>query len=388
MSLFSRLPVDLVEGSNDLGIYRATGEALLRGEIPYRDFFIEYPPGSLVTFVPPALLSTDATSFADGFASEMALLLVASLVFIALTARNNGGLQAWPVPALTFVLSTLMLYPVAVTRYDAVVAFTLAVAAWCVTLGGRYRLIGYAALGLGAAAKLVPALATVPLALIHPGTERGGFRSAAWGFGVFFVAVAVFFAPAYALGGDELARSFAYHAQRGLQVESIGASVLAGLGLVTETPFAFGAFEVRGPGAELFASLSLPATGALLLVTALLAYREHRMGRLGAARFPRYAAALILAFMLGSKVLSPQYVIWLLPLVPLAFDGFTGLGVSAVFVAVCWTTTQVYPLHYADLLEGRTTGVEFLLTRNFLLALLWAAMLFLPSQDLRKATPS
>ena len=387
MSLFSRLPLDLVEGSNDLRIYRATGEALLRGEIPYRDFFIEYPPGSFLTFIPPAVLSTNATGFAESFASEMALLLVASLIFVALTARNSGGFPAWPVPAITFALCALMLYPVAVTRFDAIVAFTLAVAAWCAALGGRYRLIGFAALGLGAAAKLVPALATVPLALIRRNGDRGRFQ-AIWGFAVFFAVVALFFVPAYLLGGDELARSFAYHANRGLQVESLGASVLAGLGFVTDTPFAFGAFEVRGPGAEFLTSLSFPVTAVLLLLTASLAYREHRMGRLDTTRFPRYAAALILAFMLGSKVLSPQYVIWLLPLVPLAFGGFTGLGISAVFLTVCWTTTQVYPLHYADLLEGRPPGVELLLTRNFLLAVLWAAMLFLPSRHRGKAASS
>jgi uncharacterized membrane protein len=384
MALFSGLASDLVEGSNDLRIYRSAGEALLRGEVPYRDLFIEYPPGSFVTFVPPALFSSTGTGFADHFAAEMALLLVASLVFVALAARR-GGLWAWPVPAITLAAGALMLYPVAVTRYDALVSFTLAVAAWCASRGGRYRLLGYAALGLGAAAKLIPALATVPLALVRG--ERSVSR-ALWGYSAFFAVAALLFVPAFALGGEELVRSFSYHAQRGLQVESLGASLLAGLGLVTETPFAYGAFEVRGPGAELLGVLSLPMTAALLLVTALMTYREHRLDRLGAARFPRYAAALILAFMLGSKVLSPQFAIWLLPLLPLAFGGFTGLGVSVVFLAVCWTTTRVYPHHYADLLELRSPGVELLLTRNFLLGVLWAAMLFLPSRHRDKAAPS
>ncbi|MGI8909833.1 MAG: hypothetical protein ACR2JR_04660, partial [Rubrobacteraceae bacterium] len=207
----------------------------------------------------------------------------------------------------------------------------------------------------------------------------------AWGYGVFFAVVALFFVPAYLLGGEDLARSFAYHANRELQVESLGASALAKLGLVTDVRFEYGAFEVQGPGTDLLSGLSFPITGALLILTAVFAYRERRLDRFNEARFPRYAAALILAFMLGSKVLSPQYVIWLLPLVPLAFGGFTGFGVSAVFLAVCWTTTQVYPNHYADLLEGRPPGAELLLTRNFLLAVLWAAMLFLPSRYREKA---
>jgi hypothetical protein len=57
--LSAGLPSYLREGSNDLSIYRDAGEAILLGEIPYRDFFIEYPPGSLPAFVPPALFSAD-----------------------------------------------------------------------------------------------------------------------------------------------------------------------------------------------------------------------------------------------------------------------------------------------------------------------------------------
>jgi hypothetical protein len=116
-------------------------------------------------------------------------------------------------------------------------------------------------------------------------------------------------------------------------------------------------------------------------------YEKHRAGRLGGGTFPRYAAALILAFMLGSKVLSPQYLIWLLPLVPLGFGGFAGVGVSAVFLAACWTTTEVFPNHYADLLNFRYPGPRLLLGRNLLLVLLWGLLLFVPATDPEKSAP-
>ena len=91
LSLFAGLPADLREGSNDLDIYRETGEALLRGKVPYRDFFLEYPPGSLPAFLPPALLSEDEPGFMSLFTSEMALVLVAALVLTALAARRLRG---------------------------------------------------------------------------------------------------------------------------------------------------------------------------------------------------------------------------------------------------------------------------------------------------------
>jgi hypothetical protein len=81
--------------------------------------------------------------------------------------------------------------------------------------------------------------------------------------------------------------------------------------------------------------------------------------------------------MLGSKVLSPQYMIWLLPLVPLSARGMAQVGVSALLVAVCWTTTQVFPVHYDDLLNLRPPGPGLLLTRNELLAALWVLLLSL-----------
>ncbi len=309
----------------------------------------------------------------------MALVLVASLALTALAARKMRDARAWPVPALAFAASALLLYPVAVSRYDAVVALSLAVAALCAAHGGRYLPLAYASLGFGAAAKIVPALASVPLGLARRGAARG--------YAVFMAALALFFGPALLLGGSRFLESFAYHAQRGLQVESLAASVLMGFGRVDAVAFEYGAFEVTGREADLAASLSLPVTSVLLLVTALVVYRGHRAGGLAAEDFPRYAAALILAFMLGSKVLSPQYLIWLLPLVPLGFGGLAGVCVAALFLAACWTTTLVFPTHYADLLNFRFPGPELLLVRNLLLVSLWGLLLLLPASAPKKGVP-
>ncbi len=323
--------------------------------------------------MPPALFSTDGPGYITLFSTEMALVLVATLVLTVLAARRMQGSWSWFVPAGTFATAAIMLYPVAVTRYDAVVALALAIAIYGAARGGRYLLLAYAALGLGVAAKLIPALATMSLAMARGKAVRG--------YAVFLGVLALFFAPALLLGGSAFPGSFAYHADRGLQMESLAASVLMRLGRVSDVVFGYGAFEVRGRGVELAGSLSLPVTGVLLLVTALFAYREYRKERFGLGAFPRYAAALILAFMLGSKVLSPQFMIWLLPLVPLSASGVAQVGVSAIFLAICLMTTQVYPIHYADLVNLRAPGPDLLLIRNLLLVLLWILMLLLRERD-------
>lgn len=367
-AMFAQLPSHSKQGSAGLKIYHHAGEALLRGKIPYRDFFIEYPPGSLLAFVPPALFSSNKVAYTGLFAIEMALFSVAALVLTALAARRLWGPGAYMVPALTFTVAAILLYELVLARYDAIVTLTLALSALCVALGGRYVLLAYASLGFGAAAKLVPALATLPLATLRRGAARG--------YGAFFAVLALFFTPPLLLASDGFIKSFAYQADRGLQVESLAASVLLKLGWVSHTTFDYGAIEVRGRGVEFASSLSFPLTAVLLLITALAMYREYRLGRLGLEQYPRYAAALILAYMLGSRVLSPQYMLWLLPLVPLVGKRFVKIGISAVFLAACGATRLVL-IHYSDLVYLRFPGPDLLFLRNLLLVLLWALLLFM-----------
>lgn len=114
----------------------------------------------------------------------------------------------------------------------------------------------------------------------------------------------------------------------------------------------------------------------------VVAYREYREGRFGPALFARFAVAFVLTFSLGSKVLSPECVIWLLPLVPPpGAGGVWGLGVSTVFLAVCGMTPLVNPYHYLEVLQGRFPGIDVLLGRDLLLVVLWGFMLSLPSES-------
>ena len=248
LSRYATLTLDLTTRSNDLRLYRRAGEAVLRGEIPYRDFFIEYPPGSLPAFIPPALFTSSQEGFAAFFASEMALALVAALVLIALAARRLD--RAWVVPVVTFAAAAVLLYPVAVGRYDALVTLTLAVAVFAAAVGRP--LVAYAFLGFGAAAKLVPALATLPLAArrLRPSGEPGGrgLLGIAVGYAVFFAVLGIFFVPAYLLGRERFVESFTYHADRGLQLESLGTSLLLKIGFIQSMKFEYGAWDVEGRG--------------------------------------------------------------------------------------------------------------------------------------------
>jgi hypothetical protein len=58
-AMYAQLPAKNKQWSAGLKIYHHVGEAILRGKFPYRDFFIEYPPGSLLASLPPVLFSSN-----------------------------------------------------------------------------------------------------------------------------------------------------------------------------------------------------------------------------------------------------------------------------------------------------------------------------------------
>ena len=153
------------EGFGDRHLYRTFAERIVGGEIPYRDFFVEYPPGALPVFVLP---TAAGGQYAVAFKVLMALLGGAAVGFAALALGRLGrhGAALWA-PVLAAALVPSLLATLSVNTYDVWPAFLVAVALWAL-LGGRAP-VALALLGLATAAKLVPAvlLPLFLLSLIH-----------------------------------------------------------------------------------------------------------------------------------------------------------------------------------------------------------------------------
>ena len=97
-------------------------------------------------------------------------------------------------------------------------------------------------------------------------------------------------------------------------------------------------------------------------------------------RLTRYAAACVCAFVAFGKVLSPQYLIWLVPLVPLV-RGARGLAATALLTAALVLTQVWFPERYFDYaLHFHLAGVVLL--RDVVLVLL-LAVLALPFSPVR-----
>src|SRR5207244_13256466 len=103
---------------------------------------------------------------------------------------------------------------------------------------------------------------------------------------------------------------------RPVQIGSLGAGFL----LVAHQLFGVSLHVVTASSQNLAGSAAdaLAALSSTLQLTALVAvWVEFGRGRQDADRLVRASAAAAVAFVAFGKVFSPQYMIWLVPLVPL-----------------------------------------------------------------------
>jgi len=360
----------------DTPIYQDYGERMAAGELPYRDFRVEYPPGALPAFVLPALTldrSSAPERYVRRFEWLMAACGTAALILMAmslLSLRADGRRAA---AALGFAaLAPLALGSVILSRFDLWPA-ALAAGALAAFLHGRDRL-GSGVLGLAVVAKLYPAV-LVPLAAAWIWRRRGRGEALVCG-GILAAVVALAFVPFLVLAPGGVAESLGHQLSRPLQVESLGAAGLFALrnlfGLGLELRSGHGSQNLAGalPTAVGLAQ-SLVQIGVLVWI-----WRAFACGPPERERLVRYSAAAVLAFVALGKVLSPQFLIWLLPFVPLV-GGRRGLAASALLGLALVLTQLWFPFRYWDFaLRFDETSAWLVLARDVVLAACLAVLVW------------
>ena len=360
----------------DTPVYQRYGNAIADGKVPYRDFAVEYPPGALPVFALPGLAEPGrnqevSTGFRRSFETLMWLCGAAALAAMAVVLRTlrRSTVNVWAALCLA-AIAPLLLGSVILSRFDLWPA-ALVAAALAALVSGRLRL-GHALLGLGVAAKLYPAV-FVPLGVAFV-WKRAGRREAltclALGLGV----VAAVFAPFVILSPGGVWQSLSVQLTRPLQVESLGSALLLvghhvfGVGVTGET--SHGSQNLAGSAADWLELLStVLQAGVLIWIWAAFA-----RGRGDAEALVRSTAAALCAFIAFGKVLSPQFMIWLIPIVPLV-RGRRGLGASAL-LGVALVLTQIwFPFRYFRLSLNFEAGLSWLLLARDLTLVALVAML-------------
>jgi hypothetical protein len=329
----------------DTPVYERYGSEMDDGRVPYRDFALEYPPGALPVFLIPALGDAGSDTFRLRFEALMAFLGEAMIVCMAIALVALGAGRRRLLGALGFAaLAPFALGPVVLSRFDLWPA-ALTAGALAALVSGRVRL-GHAALGAAVAAKLYPGV-LVPLALVYV-WRRSGKREALVCGGFLAAVVALAFLPFLVLAPEGVWDSLSNQADRPLQIESLGSGILLAahqlFGTSLTMSSSHGSQNLAGTTASVLAvAQTIVQIAALLAVWILFA-----RGPAGRERLLQASAAALVAFVALGKVLSPQFLVWLIPVVPLV-RGRRGLAVSALLAAALVLTQLWFPYRYWDL---------------------------------------
>jgi hypothetical protein len=289
-----------------------------------------------------------------GFLLE--LVLLAQLVDrLQLSARLRYGtmLYAGLAPAMlgAFVLRRFDMWPAA-----------LCIGALILLIDQRPR-AAFGVLAVAIVVKTYP-IVFVPMALIYVGRERWrGAVATCCAVGL------VLLAPWAAIGHVGLYLSYATQWDRHLHLDSIGAGVLLALHRPVRLSYDAG-WSVFGAGAGLTAQLQTLLEVAGVVFATWCFWRSRRSPRdLVACSVAVFAAAAWLG-----KVLSPQFLLWVAPLVPLVVDW----AVLISFTGALFTTEFLFPARYQGLLARRDGEIAMLNVRNAFLVLttlaLWRAL--------------
>ncbi|MEV6332551.1 glycosyltransferase 87 family protein [Streptomyces sp. NPDC051909] len=341
-------------GSEVYLLYRHWYGQFAQGTFPPGDVTWQYPPGAGLVIMAPGALP-----WLSYFQAFVALALLADAVVTGALARADRARLthgAW-----YWALGLPLLLHIPLARYDVqtTALAVLALLALTARPTAAHRIGGVLA-GLGAMVKVWPALALI-------GTPRGRTTREAW---TSAAVTAVTLLAALALLFAEPLGFLRQQGDRGVQIESLGGT---GLALARATglwpgsvQFRFGAFEYVGPYVSTIGHLALFLTAAAFI---WLVFWRIRALRWTPATPLDAALAAVLLFTVTSRVISPQYLIWLLGLAAVCLTSRATVmrPVALLLLPAAALSALAYPVLYEDVVVGSWLGIAVMTARNALL---------------------
>lgn len=368
--LLALLPTILIGGAlGDLPLYRTWAEEGLTSQLwPGLDLAWVYPIGALA---PITLAALGGPGLYLLFWFVMTTMLNAGAI-AALTdfgRRTSGYAAAWWWMLLCFVLS-----PVALLRLEGITAPLVIIA---LVLLARQPVIAAALLTVATWIKVWPV--AVLLSIVAVSRQRMLVIATA------AVVSAGVVAGVWALGGLAYLTGFiTMQSDRALQLEApvstpwVWLAALGSRGSYIYQNFAIATREVAGPGATAAASAMTPvmilAIGGVL---ALIVVAKRR--RTDSAHLILLGAlALSSALVVFNKVGSPQYMLWIAPIVAVgvASDWNRWRVPAYLMLVIGVLTTLIFPVFYLPLIDGDPAVLILLTARNALLIVMlgWSVL--------------
>jgi uncharacterized membrane protein len=322
-------------------------ERLDVGAVPYRDTSVEYPvlTGGFMWLTAGMTRGVHAlaSSWSDVMLFGILTAVLLSLCGLVVTAGTVGAAGRQPYHAALFALSPLLVFH-AFTNWDLLAMALTSAAVWA--WARRKPVAAGVLIGLGTAAKLYPVFVLIPLFILAIRTRKWApvwwataAAAASW------LAVNLPIALAYRTGWWEFykfsedrptERSTAWAMLRTLTNSNVSAN---------DAPYWV------PPG--LAVACALVAALAVIVWIGLAAPYKPRVGQL--------VFLVVLAFLLTTKVWSPQYSLWLVPLLALARPRWRWALVWQFTEIAVWVLTLMllHGLDQAGSAGGDTRGVSY-----------------------------
>ena len=347
-----------------------------RQQIAYSDTLqIEYPPVAwwvmsgvrrlsgdpLPNPAEPAQVAATRARYVSRFRQLMFVADLLSLVLIIAIVRRRRP-KALAVTLLAYTVATALLAHVLYDRLDmiALLLFLLWAYGWSRSSGAieidraasAFHAVAWSAVGISIAYRVIPVL-IVPFLLLADGLHANRIRRLSVAGLILVLTIAVPAVLQYAWSGPDVVRFLTFQSERGIEIESLFASIMwAGhlVGAPIAVTLSHGGANLAGP---LAASMKLASTiGIVALVGGLWFLMFQRPGADPAATAFRYACLALAGAVILSNVLSPQFLVWALPAVLLLVVELVGantrahLGSAIVVVLIAALTTWVFPYHF------------------------------------------
>jgi hypothetical protein len=267
-------------------------------------------------------------------------------------------------------LTPLLIGSVILSRYD--LWPTLLTIAALAALYYDMPRTGFAFLALGTAAKAYP-MFLVPLALVFVWRALGR-RAALESLGIFLGLLVLTCLPFAILAPHGFWDSINSQTGRPLQIESLGATIWLFahqvLGTHLHIYFTHGSDNLDG-----HASLQFGTVMSVLQIVAIVGiYAVYGLGQATRERLLMTSAAVVCAFIVFDRVLSPQYLLWLVPMVMLVVNQRRGLRAVGLLAASMALTQIWFPHHFVALKHFQAIESWGVIARDLVLLALFGTL--------------